>query len=81
MLAREKILKIVNKIKYPHRVINFFSKQDNLKQKGEKMDNYLCTLCGYIYKPEDNNNIDFKDLDNDWVCPVCSANKEEFEKI
>ena len=45
------------------------------------MDNYLCTLCGYIYKPEDNNNIDFKDLDNDWVCPVCSANKEEFEKI
>ena len=45
------------------------------------MSHYLCTLCGYIYKPEDNNNIDFNDLDNDCVCPVCSASKEEFEKI
>ena len=45
------------------------------------MDNYICTLCGYIYKPEDNNNMPFEDLDNEWICPVCSANKEDFEKI
>ena len=45
------------------------------------MNNYLCTLCGYIYKPEENNNIVFDDLSDDWVCPICSSTKEEFEKI
>ena len=39
------------------------------------MNNYLCTLCGYIYKPEENNNIVFDDLSDDWVCPICSATK------
>ena len=45
------------------------------------MNDYLCSICGYIYKPEENNNIEFKDLKDDWLCPVCSADKTEFEKI
>jgi rubredoxin len=43
--------------------------------------------CGYIYDPEKGDpesNIkpgtDFKDLPNDWTCPVCSANKDMFQE-
>ena len=42
------------------------------------MKNYICKLCGYIYVPEENNNISFEDLPSDWVCPLCFAGKEEF---
>lgn len=45
------------------------------------MENYICKVCGYIYKPEENNNVEFINLDSDWVCPICSVGKEEFEKI
>ncbi len=45
------------------------------------MKDYICTACGYIYKPEENNNVDFNDLDESWVCPVCQASKAEFEEI
>jgi rubredoxin len=51
------------------------------------MDKYVCTVCGYIYDPEQGdpeNNIDpgtkFEDLPDDWVCPICGASKEDFEK-
>lgn len=45
------------------------------------MENYLCTICGYIYNPEENNNIAFEDLPDDWTCPLCQAGKNAFEKI
>ncbi len=45
------------------------------------MKDYICTVCGYIYKVSENNNIDFKDLDDSWTCPVCQASKDEFEEI
>ena len=45
------------------------------------MNDYLCTMCGYIYKPSENNNTAFEDLPDEWVCPVCSAKKDDFEKI
>ena len=52
------------------------------------MDKYECTVCGYVYDPEegvpDNDieaGISFEDLPDDWVCPVCGALKEQFEKI
>ncbi len=45
------------------------------------MENYVCTLCGYIYKPEENNNVEFNELEESWVCPICQASKDEFEKI
>ena len=44
------------------------------------MNSYRCMVCGYIYNPKNNNNIDFKDLDENYVCPVCSAGKNKFEK-
>lgn len=45
------------------------------------MDKYLCKVCGYIYDPEENNNIPFNDLPADWLCPLCNAPKEEFTQV
>lgn len=51
------------------------------------MDKYVCTICGYVYDPEqgDSDNeipagTSFEDLPDDWECPVCGAGKEDFEK-
>ncbi|MPQ42659.1 rubredoxin [Clostridium tarantellae] len=49
------------------------------------MNSYKCNICGYIYIPERGDvrgNIKpgtaFKDLPDDWVCPVCGVNKSNF---
>ena len=43
------------------------------------MENYVCTVCGYVYKPEEFDNIPFKKLPEDWVCPLCGVGLEMFE--
>lgn len=56
--------------------------------KGGKMTKYRCTVCGYIYDPEVGDpdaQVDpgtpFEDLPDNWVCPVCGADKSQFEEI
>ena len=56
------------------------------KGKSTKMKRYVCTVCGYVYDPENgdpDNGADpgtaFEDLPDDWVCPVCGAEKDQFE--
>ena len=51
------------------------------------MEKYVCTVCHYIYDPavgDSDNGIAagtaFKDLPEDWVCPLCSVGKDMFEK-
>jgi rubredoxin len=51
------------------------------------MDRYRCTICGYIYDPEKGDpesgiepGTSFDDLPDDWVCPLCGASKDDFEK-
>ncbi|MFZ0241531.1 MAG: rubredoxin [Desulfobacterales bacterium] len=51
------------------------------------MDKYVCTVCGYVYDPalgDPDNGVaagtKFQDISDDWVCPVCGASKEDFEK-
>ena len=51
------------------------------------MDRYVCTICGYVYDPEQgdpDNDVDpgtkWEDVPDDWECPVCGAGKEDFEK-
>jgi flavin reductase (DIM6/NTAB) family NADH-FMN oxidoreductase RutF/rubredoxin len=59
------------------------------EQGGEiKMAKYECTVCGYIYDPEQgdpDSNIPpgtpFEKLPDDWVCPVCGAAKSDFKKV
>lgn len=38
---------------------------------------YKCTACGYVYD-EAVSNTKFSELTEDWVCPVCGAEKTEF---
>ena len=52
------------------------------------MKKYECKICGYIYDPVDGDPYNgvapgtaFEDLPEDWVCPLCSAEKDEFEAI
>ena len=51
------------------------------------MDKYECTVCGYVYDPEEgdpDNGVEpgtnFENIPEDWTCPVCGATKAEFEK-
>jgi pyruvate oxidase len=41
---------------------------------------YRCNVCGYIHD-EAKEGVKFKDLADDYVCPVCNAPKEEFEQV
>jgi rubredoxin len=51
------------------------------------MERYVCTICGYVYDPEQgdpDNGVEpgtnWEDVPDDWECPVCGAKKEDFEK-
>ncbi len=52
------------------------------------MKKFECSVCGYIYDPEVGDPESgiapgtlFKDLPEDWVCPVCGADKSMFEEL
>jgi rubredoxin len=52
------------------------------------MEQWQCSVCGYIYDPEKgdpDNGVDpgtpFGKVSDDWVCPVCGATKDQFEKV
>lgn len=41
---------------------------------------YICGMCGYIYD-EAKEKVPFKDLPEDWTCPLCGAPKSEFSPL
>ena len=43
------------------------------------MEKYICTVCGYVSDPEENNGVPFNELAEDWTCPLCAVGKEMFE--
>ena len=52
------------------------------------MAKYECSVCGYIYDPELGDpegavkpGTPFEKVPDDWVCPVCRASKDQFDKI
>jgi flavin reductase (DIM6/NTAB) family NADH-FMN oxidoreductase RutF/rubredoxin len=62
-------------------------KKTQKKKEDVKMDNYVCTVCGYVYDPAKGDlesgiaaGTAFEDLPDDWVCPICGAGKDAFEK-
>ncbi len=59
-----------------------FIDKSKLEAKAETKspDNYKCLACGYIYE-SDNEDIPFEDLPDDWTCPICGAEKEDFIKM
>jgi rubredoxin len=55
-------------------------------QEGQ-MDKYVCVVCSYVYDPEKGDpdsgvepGTPFDKLPEDWLCPVCGAGKDQFEK-
>lgn len=52
------------------------------------MDKWKCSVCGYVYDPEAGDpeggippDTLFENLPEDWVCPVCGAAKDLFDKV
>lgn len=50
------------------------------------MEKYVCIACDYIYDPAAGDpdsgiapGTAFKDLPEDWVCPICGAGRDMFE--
>ena len=41
---------------------------------------YRCTVCGHIYDDR-KEGMDFNDLPDDWLCPVCRAQKGVFMPV
>lgn len=59
----------------------------NFKEEHSEMQKYECIECKYIYNPKYGNEkagieagTEFKDLPEDWVCPVCGEGKDMFQK-
>lgn len=55
---------------------------------GFLMEKWKCTICGYIYEPELGDpdggvapGTPFEQLPDSWVCPVCGATKDMFERV
>lgn len=66
-------------------IINFVPINFLQKGQGKIMQKYMCEPCGYVYDPAEgdpDNGIApgtaFKDIPDDWVCPVCGLGKEVF---
>jgi rubredoxin len=52
------------------------------------IDCFECLVCGYIYDPEAGDpvggipsGVKFLSLPDDWLCPECSAGKDEFALV
>lgn len=57
------------------------------KEATSVMAKYECKVCGYVYDPELGDpdsgikpGTAFEQLPDSWVCPVCGASKDQFEK-
>ncbi len=52
------------------------------------MQSYVCELCDYTYDPAAGDpergvtaGTAFENLPEEWVCPVCGADKDEFQAV
>ena len=52
------------------------------------MKKYRCLVCGYVYDPAKGDpdsgvapGTPFESLPDKWVCPVCGAEKAQFEEV
>lgn len=54
--------------------------QPETTQGSINTDKYKCAVCGFIYD-ETKKGVAFSKLPNNWVCPVCGSDKDEFVKF
>jgi flavin reductase (DIM6/NTAB) family NADH-FMN oxidoreductase RutF/rubredoxin len=72
----------------PKTAPSYVEVKKEVSQPASDMAKYKCKICGYIYDPavgDPDGGIKpgtaFKDIPENWTCPVCGAQKSEFEKI
>jgi flavin reductase (DIM6/NTAB) family NADH-FMN oxidoreductase RutF/rubredoxin len=65
-----------------------YIKGEGEKKEESKMQKYKCGVCGYVYDPAVGDpdsgvkpGTPFESLPATWVCPVCGADKSQFEKV
>lgn len=63
--------------KLPCSEIKKEEKEEKMSENGGK---YICTVCGYIHDPVEEG-VEFKDLPEDYTCPVCGVPKSDFEPL
>ena len=44
------------------------------------MAKYVCSVCGYEYD-EEVEGVPFAELGDDWTCPICCVEKDNFEIV
>lgn len=51
------------------------------------MEKWKCVVCDWVYDPtigDPDNGVSagtkWDDVPDSWVCPICGAGKDEFEK-
>ncbi len=62
-------------------------RKETEREEGEKpMNRYVCTVCGYLYDPEQGDpengimpGTAFDDLPPSWTCPICGVGKDAFK--
>lgn len=42
------------------------------------MGKYVCSICGYTH--DEASGVEWEELDANWVCPLCRADKAAFKK-
>ena len=72
----------------PKTAPSYIEEKEEKKEAAAKMARYKCTVCDYTYYPKLGDpeggikrGTPFEELPDDWVCPVCGASKDKFEKI
>jgi rubredoxin len=52
------------------------------------MESWQCVICQYVYDPAEGDpengvapGTRFEDIPDDWVCPLCGAGKDSFERL
>lgn len=61
-------------------ILQFTGFAINVKKGNKIMEKYICTVCQYVYDPEENDGVKFEDLPDDYTCPLCNVGKDMFEK-
>jgi flavin reductase (DIM6/NTAB) family NADH-FMN oxidoreductase RutF/rubredoxin len=75
-----------NKTVVPQGEVKSGSVQKEIDDDDE--EHYICTICGYVYRPEDGDlsvgippGTPFSDLPEDYRCPICNAGKDYFKPL
>jgi len=68
-----------------------FIDRSKIEQKAtikKQIRKFKCTVCGYTYDPQKGDEkggipvgTEFKDLPEDWICPVCGTRKADFKEM